>query len=332
MNAPLISVVIVFLDAARHLEAAIESVRAQTWTDWELVLVDDGSTDAGTALARAWAAREPQRIRYVEHAGHANLGISASRNAGVAAARGAWVAFLDADDLWLPERLERHAAVIDAEPGVRLVQSCLEYWHSWAGDGTADETELAPFGACRGRIEPPRALLLLLATRGATAPGICSVTIRRADYLALGGCEPAFRNLFEDQVLLAKLYLEHPVYVMPDVLARYRQHPASLVGQVGEAGLHAARRTHLEWLETWLAGRGAVDTRVSRALRRALFEYRYPRLWALGQAPHELYAGLRRIGFAALPAPLAARVRGWWRQRKRRGTARLLARHRDRLT
>lgn len=334
MNAPLVSVVMVFLNAERYLDAAVESLFAQTWTNWELLLVDDGSTDGGTERARSWAARHPGRIRYQDHAGHANLGTGASRNAGVAAARGEYIAFLDADDLYLPERLASHAAVIREHPGVTMVQSCLEYWWSWAArnPASADERELAPFGDYRGFVQPPNALLLLLATRGATAPGVCSLTIRREDYLRCGGCDPAFRDLFEDQVLITKLYLERPVFVMPEVLARYRRHAESLVGRAGDAGLHAARYRHLEWLESWLRERAVGGESVRRALRRALIEYRHPGLWVLWQAPRWLAAQLRRIGFASLPAGATGPVRDWWRGRKRQRTARLLARHRGRLS
>ena len=78
----LVSAVIIFLNAERFLEEAIESVRAQTYTDWELLLVDDGSTDGSSGCARRHAAAEPGRIRYLDHPGHVNLGMSAARNLG----------------------------------------------------------------------------------------------------------------------------------------------------------------------------------------------------------------------------------------------------------
>ena len=84
--SPAVTCVLIFLDGARFIDEAIRSVVAQgDDVDWELVLVDDGSTDQSTAIARRWASADV-RIRYLEHAGHVNLGMSASRNAGVAAA------------------------------------------------------------------------------------------------------------------------------------------------------------------------------------------------------------------------------------------------------
>ena len=87
--------------------------------DWELILVDDGSTDASTAIAKAWAASDPARIRYVEHDDHQNRGMSASRNLGVAVARGRYVAFLDCDDVWLPSALAHRTRVAAAYPDGR---------------------------------------------------------------------------------------------------------------------------------------------------------------------------------------------------------------------
>ena len=83
---------IIFWEAERFLEEAIESVVAQTYASWELLLVDDGSRDGSTAIARRYVRRFPDRMRYLEHPGHANLGMSASRNLGIRHSRGSYVA------------------------------------------------------------------------------------------------------------------------------------------------------------------------------------------------------------------------------------------------
>ena len=119
-DMPLISCVIIFLNGERYLAEAIESIRAQTHTNWELILVDDGSTDGATGIAKDYAARYPDQIRYTEHPNHENRGMSASRNAGIALARGEYVALLDADDIWLPHRLARHLQALAPHPEVAL--------------------------------------------------------------------------------------------------------------------------------------------------------------------------------------------------------------------
>ena len=115
------SVIAIFLDGESYLAETVESVIAQSFGNWELLLVDDGSGTAATAIAKAYAARYPQQICYLEHPGHINRGTSASRNLGIRHARGEFIALIDADDVWLPSKLADHIAVLDAHPEVGMV-------------------------------------------------------------------------------------------------------------------------------------------------------------------------------------------------------------------
>ena len=108
---PAVSVITAAHDAEATLAAAIGSVRAQTDPDWEMLIVDDASTDGTKELAAAWAARDP-RIGVIARA--ENGGAAAARNEGIRAARGRFIAFLDADDRWRPEKLARQRAFMDA--------------------------------------------------------------------------------------------------------------------------------------------------------------------------------------------------------------------------
>lgn len=99
---------------ADYLKEAIECVLAQTFTDWELFVVDDGSTDQTEELVRAHALKD-ERISYLKQA---NAGCSVARNTGLRHARGLYVAFLDDDDRWLPEKLEVQAAYLDSRPEI----------------------------------------------------------------------------------------------------------------------------------------------------------------------------------------------------------------------
>ena len=113
---PLVSAIIIFLNGARFLEEAIQSVLGQEYAHWELLLVDDGSTDGSSVIALDYARRYPEKIRYLEHEGHQNRGMSASRNLGIRGARGAYVGFLDADDIWLPHKLAEQVALLESLP------------------------------------------------------------------------------------------------------------------------------------------------------------------------------------------------------------------------
>src|SRR6185503_4976321 len=104
-GTPLITVVVAARDAAITVCEALDSLRAQTFADWECIVVDDGSSDSTGALARSYA---PDR-RFIV-IGQEPLGASAARNTGIASARGEWLLFLDADDWLVPEALERLAA------------------------------------------------------------------------------------------------------------------------------------------------------------------------------------------------------------------------------
>jgi glycosyltransferase involved in cell wall biosynthesis len=87
VTSPRVSVICIFLDEERFLREAIDSVVAQDFTDWELLLVDDGSRDASTGIARDYATAMPDKVRCLEHSDHANRGMSAARNLGLAHAR-----------------------------------------------------------------------------------------------------------------------------------------------------------------------------------------------------------------------------------------------------
>ena len=114
----LVSVVIPAFNGERFIGPTIESALAQTYSSVEIIVVDDGSTDATQEAVRRFG----DRVRYLRQS---NQGGAAARNQGISAARGDWVAFLDQDDLWLPQKLERQAAVFLAEPSTVV---CFTRW------------------------------------------------------------------------------------------------------------------------------------------------------------------------------------------------------------
>lgn len=116
-SPPLVSVVIPAFNAERFLAQAIASVLGQTWRGLECIVVDDGSTDGTGSVARSFADERMVHIRKENEAT-----VSLARNAGIAAARGDFVAFLDADDVWLPEKVELQLELFvpAARPGSRM--------------------------------------------------------------------------------------------------------------------------------------------------------------------------------------------------------------------
>jgi len=114
---PKISVVIPLYQTERFIAETISSVLAQSFADFEIVVIDDGSSDAGPTIARSFG---DERLRVIRQE---NRGLAGARNSGVRHALGQYVAFLDADDLWLPEKLARHAALLDADPSIGVTFS-----------------------------------------------------------------------------------------------------------------------------------------------------------------------------------------------------------------
>lgn len=301
MTAPLVSVVTPFLDAVRFLGEAVDSVRAQTEPRWELLLVDDGSRDGSECLARDLAAQDG-RIRYLAHPGGGNRGKSTSRNLGLAAARGAYVTFLDADDVFLPDKLARQVALLEAHPEAGMVHGRTLYWHGWERGAAAADVPSKLAVAPDALYRPPTPLTAFLRDPG-SVPCICSVLVRRALVEAVGGFDETIQHLFEDQVLLAKLCLAAPVWVEDAVGERYRQHAGSSSARAVAAGIYhplapnPAHDAFLAWLNAYVAAQGVADPELARALRRAAWPSRHPSLHRHWQAA----------------AARARRVRRWWR-------------------
>ena len=109
-NNALVSIIMPAYNSEHHIEEAIESVICQTYREWELLVIDDGSTDSTAALVGA-IAKKDSRISLVRF--KINQGVAAARNKGLELARGRYIAFLDSDDLWLPEKLEKQIAFMD---------------------------------------------------------------------------------------------------------------------------------------------------------------------------------------------------------------------------
>jgi glycosyltransferase involved in cell wall biosynthesis len=278
-RTPRVSVVMNFLDEQRFIESAIASVHGQSHDSWELLLVDDGSTDASTGIAKRHAARDPARVRYLEHADHANRGASAARNLGLAAATGELVAFLDADDVWLPNRLERATALFHTHPAADMVYGRTEYWYSWAGDRRGPPDWIQPHGFRANRTVAAPDLLVMYLEAEASLPCMGSLTVRREAALACGGFVDEFRGLYDDQAFLARFCLDHDVFVSEECWDRYRQHADSMcaVAERSDSAV-AARQAYFSWLASWLEQRGLRGTRVWDALGRARAEI-HDRRW-----------------------------------------------------
>jgi len=245
-----VSVVIPCYNGERFIVQAVQSALGQTYRDLEVIVVDDGSKDGSAALLRAIP---DSRVRVVTQA---NAGVSAARNAGVAVSSADYVAFLDQDDLWFPDKLARQLPIIDTAADLGLVYADCEI----ATDGdvvVGRVSDRAPLRRGRQFEE------LIVDTR---VP-LSTMLMRRAVFDAVGGFRPKFRYV-EDLDLLLRVAARHSIDFVDAPLARYRVHAASVTRTLG---LEVATRELVELCEEWMARDAARRPGVARALASALY-------------------------------------------------------------
>lgn len=211
MDGPSISVVMPAYNAAATIARALDSIAAQTRRPAEVIVVDDASTDATAAIAAA----HPLRPTLVRHP--ANRGGAAALHSGLEAASNDWVAFLDADDEWLPEKLAAQAAALEDAPDAIVVATGIVFIDRQGHE--AWEYGVTPF-AHEGRTFW-RNLLLDSAILQSSA------LVRRRVALATGGVDAAMRTGY-DQQLFVRLAALGPVAYVHQRLVRYHDSPGSL--------------------------------------------------------------------------------------------------------
>jgi glycosyltransferase involved in cell wall biosynthesis len=211
---PRVTVVIPAYNAEATLAETLESLFAQTFADFEAIVVDDGSVDGTIRVAESFG---DQRLRALSIP---NGGVSRARNHAVAQAQGEFVAFLDADDLWEPHKLERQLAVLDAQPSAGLcVTGAIRI------DGAS--RELAPIPVLDTG-DPCRTLLLQSMAVGCISSGM----VRKALLESVGGFDPRFSQC-ADWDLWLRLSRAAGIAVVPEQLVRYRTSPGNMSSDIG---------------------------------------------------------------------------------------------------
>jgi glycosyltransferase involved in cell wall biosynthesis len=278
----LVSIIMIFLNAEKFMKEAIDSAIAQTYPHWELLLVDDGSTDRSTEIARHYALKYPGQVRYLKHEGHQNRGMSASRNLGIANAKGQYISFLDADDLWISSKLMQQVAILDTQPQTAFVCAPARWWYGWTGkleDSQRDFVQRFEIELNRV-VAPPTLLLLFLQDEWAS---LCDILVRREVVEAIGGYESSFRGMYEDQAFHAKLCLNASVYVSSECWYWYRQHVDACTATAHKIrrGHAIARKTFLYWLEQYLSQQDCQHRKLWQVLQKELWPYRHPMLFRI---------------------------------------------------
>jgi teichuronic acid biosynthesis glycosyltransferase TuaG len=303
-TAPRVSVVMPVYNAARFLASALASVQAQSFTDWELIAVDDGSTDPSGRILADLAAQEP-RLRPLSTGG--NQGAGVARNLGLDAARGRFVAFLDADDLWHPEKLARQLIWFEAHP------AALSF--------TAYQREDLETGRTEGVGVPER-----ITARQLRATNVIGCSTVMLDRARVGEMRMPNLRLRQDFAFWLEILRQHgPAQGIPFALTTYRRHKGQVSGDKGQAAraTWAMYRGHLglswpvaAWSFANYALRGVLRHRMP-ALARRLGWLQSP---VLPPAPDQpvltvaiatTSARLGQINFADLPAQSGVTYHIW---------------------
>ena len=205
---PQVSIVMPCFNARQHLPSSVASVLAQTFADWELIAVDDGSQD--DTLVWLKAQTDP-RIRWVSQP---NRGVSAARNAGIALARGRFLAFLDADDTWHREFLLTMTGALHERPDAVLAYCG---WQNLGLTGGRGQPYVPPDYEADGKLG---------RLFGNCGWPIHACLTRRDAILAAGGFDPRFKTS-EDFLLWLKIAKDQAICRVPEVLAYYHFHGAA---------------------------------------------------------------------------------------------------------
>ncbi|HEY1399683.1 glycosyltransferase family A protein [Roseateles sp.] len=235
-RVPAVSVVIPLFNKERDIGRAIDSVLAQAWSDFELVVVDDGSSDGCAAVV---AAYDDPRLRMERQA---NAGVSAARNRGVALSRAPWVAFLDADDAWTPSFLGDVLALAARHPEAAGVALNYEI----VSPGGARALGVDPADAPAQLLDP---LAYFRIGRHAPPLSSSSVVVRREALLAAGGF-PVGVRLGEDIDTWLRLLFRGGVYFDPRPGAQYF---ADASNRALNTHAPPARYAFFDTIEGWLA-------------------------------------------------------------------------------
>lgn len=280
-SQPLVSIITPMFNSGKFLRETIESVLQQHYTNWELLLADDGSSDETVAIAKDYAARYPDKIFYTEHEGRANKGASATRNIAIAKGKGEFVALLDSDDVWKPDYLTHQVEFLSKHDDVEVVCEATIYWHSWSDASAEDELVLIGVPA-ETKYDPPQLATRLYPFGKGRAPCMCGILIRMAALRKIGCFEEAFTvkdQLYEDQAFDVKNYLHNVVYISSRANNIYRQRDNSLMHSViGEGNYDKGRHFFLLWLRDYLTRKQINNPKLNALIWKAMFRFKHPQL------------------------------------------------------
>ncbi len=278
MDQPLVSVIIPCYKAEAYLPTTLDSVLAQQVPGLEVIVVDDGSPDGSADLVR-------QSYPSVRLLRQANGGVARARNHGLEAARGRYVSFVDADDVWLPGKLAAQLALAQANPDSRMNYTAWHVWHSETPQPApellaqleAQSTDSGRWAGASGWVYPQLMLDCVVWTS--------TVLAERSLLQALGGFDTSL-PIGEDYDLWLRASRLTPILRLPRPYALYRQHPHSITRQMPKDNYRARviNTALARWGTASPDGSDADLAAIRRSLARSWSDFGAAAL-ALGDMP-----------------------------------------------
>ncbi|MDQ2720497.1 MAG: glycosyltransferase [Bacteroidota bacterium] len=272
-----VSVIIPFFNRGAWLSEAIESVIHQSYFHWEAILIDDGSEKEASDIAKEYSKKFQGQIIYLDHPGHVNKGVTISRNAGINLSKGSYIAFLDADDYWLPEKLIDQLQLFKQHPEAEMICEASRFWYSWSNSDQLDE--IVNIGVHAGLYYPGDLMKSLYPLGKGQPPCPTGIMIKKEAFNRSGGFEESFTGiyqLYEDQAFLSKIYLNEKVYISDIANNFYRKSPASLTQEGNDENLYKkVRLYYLKWLEKYLFKHQINDENIMELIKSAMKNLSY---------------------------------------------------------
>ena len=250
-----VSVIIPVYNGEAYLADAIESVKDQTYTDWEIIAVDDGSKDRSPLILQEYEKGLSAKFRLLTQS---NQGISPARNLAIEVSSGEYVALLDSDDVWFPEKLELQVSVLE-----RMEEVAMVYSDCTVVDRQGNVIRKTYFE------KPPLHGVIFRELLLSNCIPSSSALIRRSVFQQVGSFNPAYR-IAMDYDLWLRIADRYPIEVIDRPLMQYRVHPGGISSNRAEM-----IREDLEITEMWLQQRPELGEQLSDRLLQKQRNFRY---------------------------------------------------------
>ncbi len=272
-ETPRVSVIIPVRNGKDYLQEALVSVLQQSFTELELLLVNDGSTDDDYDRY----ALQDARVRVLHLSG---LGVSCARNVGMAQARGEFIAFLDADDIWFPGKLQTQVTYFDQHPDVGVVFGQFIRWPALANGSFAPAASLVQDASQFTRMDPERSGWLYTRLLDGLLVGMNTAVVRRGVYEAIGGFNEAMRQ-GEDYDFWLKASRVAEMHSLNGPAALYRIHGASAMHRLSAEShlVNLLKAASMRWGLKTLGGQSLGSGAFQKRLTRVHFDHGYAHYW-----------------------------------------------------